>query len=213
MRGAREASDVSRNRKRALRKSKDYAEIWLLIELWIAFRRFVVGLSDILHHFCWTSSQGSCRSLDISSLLPIFICSFPSLRNPRQLGNLNVTFAITVPFHSTRSQTLCTGAGYQRFFLACGEICRCRSKGDTTWRFWQRSGSLWKWSLRPAQYPDVSLSMKIGFTLPMVPYASSPVTRVSRSPLCETTRKTKHLRIRARTWKATGYAQLHLRQQ
>ena len=121
----------------------------------------------------WTkncSSQGPCRSLDISSLLPIFICSFPILRNPRQLGNLNVTFAITVPFHSTRSQTLCTDAGYQRFFLACGEICRCRSKGDTTRRFWQRSVSL-------------SLSMKTGFTLPKVPWASSPVTRVSRSSL------------------------------
>ena len=98
MRDAREASDVSRNRKRALRKSKDYAEIWLLIELRIN-----------------CSSQGPCRSLHISSLLPIFICSFPILRNPRQLGNLNVTFAITVPFHSTRSQTLCTDAGYQRF--------------------------------------------------------------------------------------------------
>ena len=48
MRDAREASDVSRNRKRALRKSKDYAEIWLLIELRIN-----------------CSSQGPCRSLDI----------------------------------------------------------------------------------------------------------------------------------------------------
>ena len=71
MRDAREASDVSRNRKRALRKSKDYAEIWLLIELRIN-----------------CSSQGPCRSLDISSLLPIFICSFPILRNPRQLDEL-----------------------------------------------------------------------------------------------------------------------------
>ena len=51
VRDAREASDVSRNRKRALRKSKYCAEIWLLIELRIAFRRFVVGLSDILLHF------------------------------------------------------------------------------------------------------------------------------------------------------------------
>ena len=32
------------------------------------------------------------------------------------------------------------------------------------------------------------------FTLPMVPCASSPVTRVLHSPLCETMRKTKRLR-------------------
>ena len=43
------------------------------------------------------------------------------------------------------------------------------------------------WSL--CKYPDVSLSMKMcaqrkaGRTLPMVPCGSSPVTRVSRSPL------------------------------
>ena len=34
------------------------------------------------------------------------------------------------------------------------------------------------------------------FTLPVVPCFSSPVTRVSRSPLCETMRKTKRLRRR-----------------
>ena len=34
------------------------------------------------------------------------------------------------------------------------------------------------------------------FTLPMVPWASSPVTRVSRSPLYEIMRKTKRLRRR-----------------
>ena len=160
-----------------------------------AFRRFVVGLSDILHHFCWTSSQGPCRSLDISSLLPIFICSFPILRNPRQLGNLNVTFAVTVQFHSTRSQTLCTDAGYQRFFLACGEICRCRSKGDTAFSAAQRFTIKMEF-MACLLSRRLSLSVKFGLTLPMVPCASSPVARVSRSSLCETLRKTKRLRKR-----------------
>ena len=63
-------------------------------------------------------------------------------------------------------------------------------------------------------YPEVSLSMKICaqrkegkskgarrasprfFTLPMVPCVSSSVTRVLRSPLCQTMRKTERLRRR-----------------
>ena len=85
--------------------------------------------------------------------------------------------------------------GYQRFFLACGEICRCRSKGDTAFSAAQRFTIKMEF-MACLLSRRLSLSVKFGLTLPMVPCASSPVARVSRSSLCETLRKTKRLRKR-----------------
>ena len=83
-------------------------------------------------------------------------------------------------------------------------------------RTWRRRRAPCKLSYNclTTSYLDVSLSMKICaqrkagksirsrraspafFTLPMVSCVSSPVTRVLRSPLCETVGKTKRLRRR-----------------